>query len=161
MASVRRGATLAHFRHAFSLKAAPCRGLQRPGIPMIRRITMALALLACTVVLADEAPRSYVDASAILQKSRGSAEYQSYAAEFSQFNNHFHLDTKDGCYALSPGPVNLMLVISHGDNEEFAVVERVLSDVDNAKAQCFQRAYRGLRTKIPPFLPFVLQLGMG
>ena len=80
--------------------------------------------------------------------------------QFSQFNNHFHLDEKDGCYTLASGPVNLLLVNSHPKNSEFAVIERVLSDVDNAKARCFEKAYRGINTKIPPFLPFVLQLGM-
>lgn len=67
----------------------------------------------------------------------------------------------DGCYSLAPGPVILMLVISHPDKDEFAIVEQVLSDVDNAKSRCFQKTYNGIRTKVPPFLPFVLQLGMG
>jgi hypothetical protein len=54
-----------------------------------------------------------------------------------------------------------MLVISRPDSSEFAVIEQVLADVDNAKARCFEKSYRGVRTKPPPFLPFVLQMGMG
>ncbi len=54
-----------------------------------------------------------------------------------------------------------MLVISHPDNDESAVIEQVLSDVDNAKSQCFKNTYRGIRTKIPPFFPFILQLSLG
>jgi hypothetical protein len=125
------------------------------------RITAVVTLFVSGLSLADESPQTYPEALAVWQKTRGSAEYQSYASEFSQFNNHFHLDTKNGCYGLAPGPVNLMLVISHRDVGDFAVIERVLSDADNAKAQCFQNTYRGIRTKIPPFHPFVLQLGMG
>jgi hypothetical protein len=128
---------------------------------MQMRIAVALALVVSSATFADDAPRSYADAAAIWQRSRSTAEYQKYTDEFTQFNNHFHLDEKDSCYALAPGPVNLMLVISHQDNDEFAVIERVLSDVDNAKSRCFKNTYRGIRTKVPPFFPFVLQLGMG
>lgn len=54
-----------------------------------------------------------------------------------------------------------MLIISHPQNSEFAVIERVLTDVDNTKARCFEKSYGGVQVKVPPFLPFVLQLGMG
>ena len=94
------------------------------------------------------------------ERTKTRAEYQRYAQEFAQFNNHFRLDEKDGCYARAPGQVNLMLVITHSSGSEVAIIERVLSDVHSAKAQCFQNSYEGVRTKIPPFLPFVLQMGM-
>jgi hypothetical protein len=121
----------------------------------------AVALIAFSVAFADDMPPSYAAAKAIWLRSRDTKEYQSYAADFSQFNNHFHLDEKGGCYALASGPVNLMLVISHPQNSEFAVIERVLTDMDNAKARCFEKSYGGVQVKIPPFFPFVLQLGMG
>jgi hypothetical protein len=124
-------------------------------------IAMTLGFAASGVTLADGAPQSYDDAKAVWVRNRGTPEYQNYAAEFSQFNNHYHLDEKNGCYALAPGPVNLMLVISRPENSEFAVIEQVFADVGNAKARCFERSYRGVRTKIPPFLPFVLQMSMG
>jgi len=120
-----------------------------------------LALVISTTIFADETPLSYANAQAIWERHKNTAEYQNYASEFSQFNNHFHLDENDGCYALAPGPVSLMLVVSHHESNEFAVVEQVLSDVDNSKSRCFKKSYRGIRTKIPPFLPFVLQMGMG
>jgi hypothetical protein len=119
-----------------------------------------LAIMAAGVALADEAPGSYAAAKAIWSRNRESKDYQGYVAEFSQFNNHFHLDEKDGCYALASGSVNLMLVISQPKNSEFAVIERVLADVDNAKARCFEKSYLGVQVKAPPFFPFVLQLGM-
>lgn len=56
--------------------------------------------------------------------------------------------------------MNLMLVITHPAKDEYAVIERVLSDVDNAKAQCFKKSYSGIKTRVPPFVPFVLQLQM-
>jgi hypothetical protein len=126
----------------------------------IRRF-VALASVVVTTAFAADAPQSYVGAKALWEKNKSRAEYQTYSAEFAQFNNHFHLDEKDGCYGLAPGPVNLMLVIVHKEGDEFALVESALSDVDNAKAQCFRRTYGGIRTKTPPFLPFVLQMGMG
>ncbi len=126
-----------------------------------RIAAVGLALVISTAVFAGDSPHSYADAKAIWEQSKDTAAYQTYSTEFSQFNNHFHLDEKDGCYSLAPGPVNLMLVITHQDNGEFAVIEQVLSDVDNAKAHCFKMSYGGVRTKIPPFFPFVLQMTMG
>ena len=125
------------------------------------KIAVAISLMACTTAFAAGAPSSYEEAKAAWLKERERADYQDYLTGFAQFNNHFQLDSKDGCYALDPGPVELMLVISHPDNDEYAVIERVLSNVDNAKSRCFEKTYRGIRTKIPPFLPFVLQMHMG
>lgn len=124
-------------------------------------IAAVITLVAPGAVFAAGMPRSYPEAKSIWQQHRDTAEYQTYASEFSQFNNHFHLDEKSGCYFLAPGPVNLMLVITRPKNNKFAVIAQVYSDVDNAKARCFEKTYRGVSTKIPPFLPFVLQLGMG
>jgi hypothetical protein len=104
-----------------------------------------------SIALAGDPPRSYAEAKAIWQRTWDNPEYQKYATEFSQFNNHFHLDERNGCYALAPGAVNLMLMISRKDTGEFAVIERVFTDVDNAKARCFEKSYRGVLTKVPPF----------
>ena len=94
------------------------------------------------------------------KESSNRAEYQTYAKAFAQFNNHFHLDTKDGCYALGSKPVQLMLVIVHHDGEQYATIEQTFSDVENDKADCFKKTYSGIPTKVPPFYPFVLQLEM-
>jgi hypothetical protein len=125
------------------------------------RAAMAFAMIVfAAIAAAGDAPRSYEDAKALWIKKRDTVESQRYAAEFTQFNNHFHLDEKDGCYALASGPVELMLIISQPDSGEFAVIEQVLSDVDNEEARCFEKSYRGVRTKPPPFVPFVLQMEM-
>jgi hypothetical protein len=125
----------------------------------IRRVA-AFALAISAAGFAAESPRLYGDARALWNQNKDREEYQAYAAEFSQFNNHFHLDEKDGCYRLAPGPVELMLVITHSGGDKFAIIERVLSDVDNQKARCFKQTYGGIQTKIPPYLPFVLQMSM-
>lgn len=122
---------------------------------------VALTLVVSSTAFAANMPQSYADAKAIWRQHSNTAEYQTYATEFSQFNNHFHLDERNGCYQLGAGPVNLMLVITHPDNNQYAVIEQVFADVDNAKARCFEKTYRGIPTKIPPYLPFVLQMGMG
>ena len=122
---------------------------------------VAMAITVSTAALGADAPRSYSDARALWENTKGSSEYQTYASEFAQYNNHFHLDSKDGCYTLGSEPVGLMLVITRPDGAEYALIENVLSDLDTPKAHCFIKTYRGLRTKVPPFLPFVLQMAMG
>jgi len=129
-------------------------------VQMIRRIAGLFALAACGAAMGADTPRSYVDAEAIWRSSRENTDYQAYVSEFTQYNNSLHLDERDGCYAQPRGLVTLMLVISRADADGFATIERVFSDVDNAKARCFQRSYTGVRTKLPPFLPFILQLSM-
>jgi hypothetical protein len=113
------------------------------------------------VAVAADLPQDYSAAKDAWKKSKGKPEYQRYANEFLQFNNHYRLDEKDACYGLAPGPVNLYLIISKPDAGEFSVVERVFADVDNAKARCFIKTYRGVQTKTPPFLPFVFHMSMG
>lgn len=122
-------------------------------------IVATLTLLLCPAAFA-RAPQSYSEAEAIWDQSKDTAEYHIYLTEFTQFNNHFYLDEKNGCYALSPGNISLMLLITHADGDEFAVIEEVFTDVDNLKARCFRKSYLGVRTKIPPFLPFVLKMSM-
>lgn len=125
------------------------------------KIFFASALFVMSgIAVATESPSSFVDAKKIWGASKNLKEYDDYLSEFLQFNNHFHLDTKDNCYALDKGPVELMLVIAHRSDQKYAVIERVLSDVENAKAQCFKKSYEGIQTKAPPFLPFVLQMSM-
>ncbi len=128
---------------------------------MRSRLAVALLVVASGVALAADPAMSFSSAKMIWEQTKDRKEYQTYAAEFAQFNNHFRLDEKDGCYALGKEPVALMLVITHRDGGKFALIERVLTNVDNAKASCFKKAYGGVRTKIPSFLPFVLQMGMG
>jgi hypothetical protein len=124
------------------------------------RTGLAIALLMATsgMALAAEPATSFESAKQIWEQTKGQKAYQTYSEEFAQYNNHFRLDEKDGCYALGKEPVELMLIITHRDGGEFAVVERVWSDVDNAKASCFKNSYEGIRTKIPPFFPFTLQM---
>jgi hypothetical protein len=126
------------------------------------RLMMGAWLLAVSCfVSADDTKLSFAQAKKIWEANKDREDYQSYAAEFAQFNNHYHLDEKDGCYALAKGPVELMLVITHPDNGKYAVIEQVLSSIDNEKSQCFKKSYSGIATKIPPFLPLIIQMNMG
>jgi hypothetical protein len=123
-------------------------------------LTTAVAIATASLAYGADAPQSYDEARANWQKHKDSAEYQTYASEFVQFNNDFRIDVRDGCYALGSGPVGLMLVITRTSGSEFAVVENVLADVDSPKARCFIRSYRGLKTKAPPYTPLILQMAM-
>jgi hypothetical protein len=125
-----------------------------------RAMVALMVVLAPIGALAGSPVGSYAEARKVWEQSKDKAEYQAYAVEFAQFNNHFQIDVKSGCYAMGAGPVNLMLVIKHPAGDPYAVVERVFSDVDTAKARCFRKAYSGVQTKVPPFMPFVVQMAM-
>ena len=127
---------------------------------MMRRIVGVFASAICAFATAAEVPGTFADARAIWESSRENAQYQSYLSEFTQYSNSLRLDERNGCYSLVPGPVTLMLVVARADADGFATIERVFYDVDNAKSRCFERSYTGVRTKLPPFLPFVLQVRM-
>jgi hypothetical protein len=127
----------------------------------IRVALIGLALAMPPTVFAGAVPHSYADAMAVWNHSKDTKAYQKYSGAFVKFNNHYRLDQKDGCYALDPAPVQLMLVITRPKHGKLGVVEQVYSDVDNAKAACFKNSYVGVKTKRPPFFPFVLQMGMG
>jgi hypothetical protein len=111
-------------------------------------------------VVAADTPTSYAEASALWSNSKDKPEYQQYAQEFAEFNNHFQLDSRGGCYQVGSGPVNLMLLITHTGSSQYALIERVYSDSQSQRAKCFVHSYRGLQTKVPPFVPFVMQMRM-
>lgn len=92
-----------------------------------RWLLLASCLLSATASAVDT-PRAYAEAEAAWKLARDRADYQQYGNEFVEFNNHFHLDVKDGCYALSDKPVSLMLVITHSDDGKYALIERALTD---------------------------------
>ncbi|MDQ2948587.1 MAG: hypothetical protein M3Y27_22055 [Acidobacteriota bacterium] len=71
-----------------------------------------LALFLATIAVASSSVPTYSEARASWEKSKDQKEYQTYAEKFSQFNNYYHLDEKDGCYALAGGPVQLNLCSS-------------------------------------------------
>ena len=120
---------------------------------------IALVLvLAASVSLAADPPVNFAAAKKLWEETQGTKEYQSYAAEFAQFNNHFRLDEKGGCYAIDKERVELMLVITYRQGDQYGLIDRVLSNTDSTKASCFKKSYGGIRTKVPPFLPFVLQM---
>lgn len=129
-------------------------------IRMRTRVALAVALASFALSSSAASPRTYEDAKAIWDQTKDDPKYGTYLGEFMQFSNHFHLDERDHCYGLSRGSVSLMLVITHPDNGQFAIVEEVFTDVENLKSQCFKKSYLGIRTKIPPILPFVLKMTM-
>ena len=128
---------------------------------MNRRMYFLSCALIGLAFQASAATLSHANAKKLWEQSKERTGYSKYSDQFAKFNEHFRLDEKDGCYRLNPGPVTLYLVITHSAGERLAAVEQVVSDVDNAKARCFRKTYTGLPTKIPPFLPLVLQMKMG
>jgi|GEM_PF-1419968 hypothetical protein len=119
-----------------------------------------LALTASATGAAADAPWSFDGVKSLWEKNRDSQEYRQYAAEFTKYVNYYHIDKKGECYALSPGPVELFLVIANSDDGKFAEVQHVLASVDNEKSRCFQNTYLGLRVRVPPSVPYPLELEM-
>jgi len=101
---------------------------------------------------------TFAAAKKIWEQNKDRKEYQTYAAEFAQFSNSFRLDEKGGCYAMGKERVELMLVITRHQGDEYALIDQALSDIDSAKASCFKKSYGGIRTKVPSFQPFVMQM---
>ncbi len=99
---------------------------------------------------------SFEEAKTIWLKTKDRPEYNSYMMGFEQYNNHYKLDSKDGCHDVGKGKVNILLVIT-----ERASIESAPSDVDSEKSRCFQRAYIGVPVKKPPFSPYVINLNFG
>ena len=115
--------------------------------------------LALFTTLASAAPiSSYDTARAAWEKAKDDPAVAAYLKEFIQFNNAMKLDSKDGCYSQPGGKVKLMLLITHNKGERWATVSQVFSQTDSPKAQCLQRSYRGVPTKVPPVLPYIVQL---
>lgn len=125
------------------------------------RTSIAVLLILVSNAVMAGAELSFAEAKKVWETSKDTKAYQLYLGEFAQFNNHFRIDEKDGCYAQMRGPVELLLVLTHDGKSQYAKIEQVLSNVDNAKASCFKKSYSGVPTKIPPFLPFVIQMNMG
>lgn len=122
----------------------------------MKAFTLLTSTVLCFIVStsAFSAP-TFADVERLWIRSKVKQGYSEYQAEFVQYNNYFHLDTKDGCFNLAPEKIRMFLVIN-----SHAVVETVDTDLNNPKAQCFKRTYLGLPVKAPPFEPFILNMIM-
>ena len=123
-----------------------------------RLVLVVLAVLGVSHAAAQSRPElnlSYEQANSIWQKDKDHADYQEYLDAFTQWNNHFKLDTRGDCYAKGKEPVTILLVVT-----EHAVIEPVFSSVGGAKAECFRMSYLGLKVAKPPISPLVIRLDM-
>ena len=72
-----------------------------------------------------------------------------YETESLRFNNAQNLDAKGDCHGKSIYPITIVLVLD--------ATGRVVSsttDVDNAKAACFRKAYAAVQFPKPPMAPY-------
>jgi len=105
--------------------------------------------------LRPEIALTYEEATSIWAKNKGRAEFQKYLKDFTDWSNHFKLDTRKGCFDKGKEPVVLLLVIT-----DRAVIEPVITNIGGAKAECFRMSYLGLKTGPPPFSPLVIQFNI-
>ncbi len=68
-----------------------------------------------------------------------------YEDESIKFNNDKKLDEKGNCHGMSKYPVVIILVLDGSGK-----VTRSMTDVSNAKAECFRKAYAGVQFPKPP-----------
>ncbi len=66
-----------------------------------------------------------------------------------RFNNEKKLDEKGNCHDKSKYPVTIVLTL----DAEGRVTDSV-TDVSNAKAECFRKAYAGVQFPKPPMAPY-------
>ena len=118
-------------------------------------VRFALIILCSLISFQAFSAPAVAELEGLWQQSKGKAGYANYQTEFVQYNNYLHLDTKDGCIGLAPGKLSIYLVVN-----AHAVVESVITDFDNPKAQCFKRTYAGLTVKAPPFSPLIIKMIM-
>ena len=98
---------------------------------------------------------SYEEATSIWAENKDRAEFRKYLKDFTDWSNHFKLDTRNGCFNKGKEPVVMLLVVT-----DRAVIEPVITNIGGAKAECFRLSYLGLKTGPPPFSPLVMQFNI-
>lgn len=77
------------------------------------------------------------------------AKATAYETETLAFNNEHKLDEKGNCHGKSIYPVTIILMLDAEGR-----VTSSITDVENAKAKCFRKAYAGVKFPRPPFAPY-------
>lgn len=78
-----------------------------------------------------------------------SAKNTAYETETLAFNNAHKLDEKGNCHGKSIYPVTIILTLDAEGR-----VTNSITDVENVKAQCFRKAYAGVKFPRPPVAPY-------
>jgi len=89
------------------------------------------------------------------QANKENTKYKEYFDTWNDFNNKNKIDEKDGCYKYGKEPVKLILVQNSG-----GLVEKVITQPDNKKTQCFVKSYTGVKFPKPPVAPFYHRMTM-
>jgi hypothetical protein len=125
-----------------------------------RHLTFALVVLLAGCGTTHGKFKNYEEAQQRYSQARRVPGYEAFAVQFWKMNDQAKFDEKSGCYNLGGGPVSLLLVLdktsAQGKPLKISIRE-TYTDVDSKKAKCLRKAYLGLATNIPPFLPFLLQ----
>lgn len=72
-----------------------------------------------------------------------------YEDDSIRYNNEKKFDEKGNCHGMSKYPVVIILVLDAGGK-----VTRTMTDVSNAKAECFRKAYAGVQFPKPPMASY-------
>ena len=124
-----------------------------------RSVHLLWGLLPSLAVAASIAsPDNFDRARRIWHQSKDNAEYKTYAHDFKVFSDRYDIGQYSVCNRASLGPVTLLLVIVHGKDAPWAIVQEVFANVDDAEARCYRSKLLELQIQPPPFEPFVLRL---
>ncbi len=77
------------------------------------------------------------------------AKATKYEAETLNFNNAKDLDEKGNCHGMSVNPITIVLLLDANGR-----VMSSTTDVENAKAACFRKAYAAVQFPKPPMAPY-------
>jgi len=125
----------------------------------VRSITAAVLFATCIMAAKAGSIVSFEDAKEIWRSSKDRVQYEPFAREFIKRQSFVRPDVLKGCYALGEEPLELMLVVVRRDDGS-GVVAEVFADQASAKSECYIKSYRGFPLVAPPFLPFVLRMGI-
>lgn len=89
------------------------------------------------------------------QANKENSDYKEYFNVWNNFNNENKLDEKYGCYKYGKEPVKLILI-----QNSIGLIEKVITQSNNKKTECFVKAYTGVKFPKPPIAPFYHRMTM-
>ena len=90
------------------------------------------------------------------QKTENDPARMKYLIERMEYGNSISLDEKNNCYSKPGGGITQIVIINKD-----GVIEKIVSNIENEKSECFKGVYMGTKFKAPPFAPIYDKMLMG
>lgn len=113
-----------------------------------------------SIAIAGSGPySSFYEAQKAWTTLHKTPNYKAYYQSFLRKNESLRLEKLGNCYNIpnpSHHPIQMMLVITHEENQDSGMITQALPNIDSARADCFIDSYVGVKMPIPPITPYVL-----